>query len=106
MKKDGEVYKMSTRKANFIRLDKLLEDVGKDVVRYFFNMRNINSHMIFDDDVAKKQSDENPVFYLQYAHARISSILRRVKEEKLEVSVNHLDLLNHEDEQALLKVLA
>lgn len=105
VKKDGVVYKMSTRKANFIRLDKLLEDVGKDVVRYFFNMRNINSHMIFDEDVAKKQSDENPVFYLQYAHARISSILRRVKEEELEVSVNHLDLLNHEDEQALLKVL-
>jgi len=105
VKKDGVVYKMSTRKANFIRLDKLLEDVGKDVVRYFFNMRNINSHMIFDEDVAKKQSDENPVFYLQYAHARISSILRRVKEEELEVSINHLDLLNHEDEQALLKVL-
>lgn len=102
---DGEVVKMSTRKANYITLDELNEEVGKDVVRYFFNMRNVNSHMIFDLAVAKKQSDENPVFYLQYAHARISSILRRVKEEQLEVSINHLDLLIHEDEQALLKVL-
>jgi len=101
----GEVVKMSTRKANYITIDELNEEVGKDVVRYFFNMRNVNSHMIFDLAVAKKQSDENPVFYLQYAHARISSILRRVQEEQLEVSINHLDLLLHEDEQALLKVL-
>ncbi|MBK7630682.1 MAG: arginine--tRNA ligase [Ignavibacteriales bacterium] len=101
----GEVVKMSTRKANYITLDELNEEVGKDVVRYFFNMRNVNSHMIFDLAVAKKQSDENPVFYLQYAHARISSILRRVKEEHLEVSTGNLDLLIHEDEQALLKVL-
>ena len=105
IKKDGEILKMSTRQANFIKLDELYEDVGGDVVRYFFNMRNINSHMIFDVDIAKKQSDENPVFYLQYAHARISSILRRVKEEQLEVSINNLTLLTHEDEQALLKVL-
>ena len=101
----GEVVKMSTRKANYITLDELNEEVGKDVVRYFFNMRNINSHMIFDLSVAKKQSDENPVFYLQYAHARICSILRRVKEEQLEVSINHLELLTHLDEQALIKVL-
>ncbi|RPI62144.1 MAG: arginine--tRNA ligase [Ignavibacteriales bacterium] len=101
----GEVVKMSTRKANYITIDELNEEVGKDVVRYFFNMRNVNSHMIFDLAVAKKQSDENPVFYLQYAHARISSILRRVQEEQLEISINHLDLLLHEDEQALLKGL-
>lgn len=101
----GEVVKMSTRKANYITLDELNSEVGKDVVRYFFNMRNINSHMIFDLSVAKKQSDENPVFYLQYAHARICSILRRVNEEQLEVSINHLELLTHLDEQALIKVL-
>lgn len=101
----GEVVKMSTRKANYITLDELNDEVGKDVVRYFFNMRNINSHMIFDLAVAKKQSDENPVFYVQYAHARICSILRRVKEEQLEVSIKHLDLLTHDDEQALLKTL-
>ena len=101
----GEVVKMSTRKANYITLDELNTEVGKDVIRYFFNMRNINSHMIFDLAIAKKQSEENPVFYLQYAHARISSILRRVKEEQLEVSISHLDLLTHEDEQSLIKAL-
>jgi arginyl-tRNA synthetase len=101
----GEVVKMSTRKANFITLDELTEEVGKDVVRYFFNMRNISSHMNFDLELAKKQSDENPVFYLQYAHARISSILREVKRESLEPSINNLDLLTDEHEQNLLKVL-
>ncbi len=72
----GEVVKMSTRKANFITLDELIEDVGADVVRYFFLMRTITSHLNFDLALARQQSDENPVYYLQYAHARISSILR------------------------------
>lgn len=103
--KDGEVVKMSTRKANFITLDDLSEEVGKDVVRYFFNMRNINTHLNFDLALAKKQSDENPVFYLQYAHARISSIMREVKRENLEPSTEHLDLLVDEHEQNLLKAL-
>lgn len=103
--KDGEVVKMSTRKANFITLDELSEEVGKDVVRYFFNMRNINTHLNFDLALAKKQSDENPVFYLQYAHARISSIMREVKRESLEPSTEHLNLLVDEHEQNLLKAL-
>jgi arginyl-tRNA synthetase len=72
----GEVVKMSTRKANFITLDELISEVGADVVRYFFLMRTISSHLNFDLDLAKKHSDENPVYYLQYAHARICSILR------------------------------
>lgn len=101
----GEVVKMSTRKANFITLDELTEEVGKDVVRYFFNMRNISSHMVFDLELAKKQSDENPVFYLQYAHARISSIMREVKRESLEPSLDNLHLLSNNHEQNLLKVL-
>ncbi len=101
----GEVVKMSTRKANFITLDELTDEVGKDVVRYFFNMRNITSHMVFDLALAKKHSDENPVFYLQYAHARISSIMREVKRENLEPSVDNLSLLTNEHEQNLLKAL-
>lgn len=101
----GEVVKMSTRKANFITLDELTDEVGKDVVRYFFNMRNISSHMVFDLALAKKHSDENPVFYLQYAHARISSIMREVKRENLEPSIENLSLLTNEHEQDLLKVL-
>jgi arginyl-tRNA synthetase len=103
--KEGEVVKMSTRKANYITLDELIDEVGRDVVRYFFNMRSISSHMNFDIDLAKKQSDENPVFYLQYAHARICSIIRTVESENLKPSTDNLNLLIEEEEQALLKKL-
>jgi arginyl-tRNA synthetase len=101
----GEAVKMSTRKANFITLDELIDWVGKDVVRYFFIMRSIGSHLNFDLDIAKKQSDENPVFYLQYAHARISSILRMTEEENINFSLENLELLTTESEQNLLKKL-
>ncbi|MGE5430424.1 MAG: arginine--tRNA ligase [Syntrophomonadaceae bacterium] len=101
----GEVVKMSTRKANFITLDELIDEVGSDVVRYFFNMRGISSHLNFDLELAKTQSDENPVFYLQYAHARISSIFRMTKGEDLHSSVENLNLLATEEEQNLLKKL-
>ena len=67
---------MSTRKANFITLDELIDEVGADVVRYFFIMRGNNSHLNFDLKLAKDESDENPVFYLQYAHARLCNILK------------------------------
>jgi len=101
----GEVVKMSTRKANYITLDELVDEVGSDVVRYFFNMRGISSHMNFDLALAKKQSDENPVFYLQYAHARICSILKNVKEENLKASFKNLQLLTMFEEQQLIKKL-
>lgn len=103
--KDGEIVKMSTRKANYITLDELVDEVGKDVVRYFFNMRNITSHMNFDLTLAKKQSDENPVFYLQYAHARICSIIRTVSKENLSANYSNLHLLNSQEEVQLLKKL-
>jgi arginyl-tRNA synthetase len=74
--RDGAVVKMSTRKATFVTLDELIDEVGADVVRYFFLMRSIGSHLNFDLTLAKKQSEENPVYYLQYAYARIASILR------------------------------
>lgn len=102
---DGEVIKMSTRKANYVTLDQLIDDVSSDVVRYFFNMRSISSHMNFDLTLAKKQSEENPVFYLQYAYARICSIIRTVAKEKIKSSVKNLDLLTKEEEQQLIKKL-
>lgn len=98
-----EIVKMSTRKANFITLDELIDEVGSDVVRYFFNMRNISSHMNFDLNLAKKHSDENPVFYLQYAHARICSILRMADTENISPSFDSLDLLKAEEELDLIK---
>jgi arginyl-tRNA synthetase len=102
---NGEAVKMSTRKANYITLDQLIDDVSSDVVRYFFNMRNITTHMNFDLTLAKKQSDENPVFYLQYAHARICSILKMIEKEDLDSSTENLNLLTTDEEQKLLKKL-
>jgi len=75
----AEKVKMSTRKANYVTVDELVDEVGKDVVRYFFIMRGMNSQLNFDLALAKTEGEENPVFYLQYAHARICSILRNAK---------------------------
>lgn len=88
----GQKVKMSTRKANYITLDELLDKVGADVVRYFFNMRTMNSHLNFDLDLALKQSDENPVFYLQYAHARICSIFSKAQERGVQEPTGTPDL--------------
>jgi len=102
--RSGEVVKMSTRKANFVTLDELIDEVGEDVVRYFYIMRSASSHLNFDLDLAKRQTDENPVFYLQYAHARISSIFRRAAERGLEPHGQETDLtlLNEEFTVALI----
>ena len=103
----GEVVKMSTRKANFITLDELIEEVGADVVRYFFLMRSIDSHLNFDLKLAKERSEENPVYYLQYAHARIASILRHAESQGVDGnSPANLSLLSHAEELALMKLLA
>jgi len=74
--KNGEPVKMSTRKAQYVTLDELIEEVGVDVVRYFFLMRGMRTHLNFDLDLAKDESDENPVYYLQYAHARLCNIIK------------------------------
>lgn len=72
----GEKVKMSTRKATYVTLDELIEEVGVDVVRFFFLFRKSDSQLDFDLELAKKQAPENPVFYVQYAHARLASIFR------------------------------
>lgn len=98
---DNEIVKMSTRKGNFITLEKLIDEVGMDVVRYFFIMRSINSHLNFDLKLAKEKSEKNPIFYIQYAHARICTILDQhdtVKEPSLSV-------LKHEQEIKLIYLL-
>lgn len=74
--RNGEKIKMSTRKANFVTMDELVDEVSSDVVRYFFIMRGMSSHLNFDLDLATDQSEKNPVFYLQYAHARICNIIK------------------------------
>lgn len=102
----GEPVKMSTRKATYVTLDELMDEVGDDVTRYFFLMRSPNTHLEFDLDLAKEASDKNPVFYLQYAHARICSILRKAEETGLSREGRaDLGLLDHPTEQALVKVM-
>ncbi len=106
--RDGKVVKMSTRKANYITLDELIDEVGPDVVRFFFLNRSRDAHLNFDLNLAKTQTEENPVYYLQYAHARIASILRFAKDSGVEIEnfdkVNY-DLLNEEEEVDLAKLL-
>ena len=101
----GEKIKMSTRKANFITLDELIDEVGVDVVRYFFIMRGVNTHLNFDLDLAADQSEKNPVYYLQYAHARISNIIQRSGKANIEPLSYNSELLIHVQEIALLKKL-
>lgn len=103
----GEKVKMSTRKANFVTLDELTDIVGKDVVRYFFIMRNANSHLDFDLELAESEGDENPVFYLQYVTARISSIFRKSQLMKIANIENpNLSLLNTPEELYLMYILS
>lgn len=105
--KDGQPFKMSTRKANFITLDELMEEVGSDVTRFFFLMRSPNTHLEFDIAQAKEAGEKNPVFYLQYAHARIHSILRKAEEEYSFSGDGHevLNLLQQNAEISLMKTL-
>lgn len=107
--RDGEQVKMSKRAGEFITLQDLMEEVGRDAARYFFLMRSPDSHLDFDLTLAAEQSNENPVYYIQYAHARICSILQQAKEQGVtlkqakEVS---LDLLVQEQELDLIKKMA
>jgi arginyl-tRNA synthetase len=100
---DGKPFKMSTRKANFVTLDELMDEVGSDVTRFFFLMRSPGTHLEFDIAQAKESGEKNPVFYLQYAFARIQSIMRKVNETYKFNSEPDLSLLQHEAEIKLIK---
>ena len=102
----GEPVKMSTRKAQYITLDELIDEVGQDVVRYFFIMRGMNTHLNFDMDLAKDESDENPVYYLQYAHARLCNILKHADTQGYKVDEKiDLNPLTLDSEINLIKLL-
>ena len=101
----NQTVKMSTRKANFVTLDELIEKLNSDVIRYFFIMRGVNTHLDFDLDLAMDESEKNPVYYLQYAHARISNLLKRFNKEITSTSKANLSLLQEDDEIALMKKL-
>ena len=106
--RDGEPVAMSTRSGEFVTLREVLDEVGKDAARYNFLMGRSDSHLDFDLELAKKQSNENPVFYVQYAHARICSILRMAQERGVALP-DYADidpaLLSEPEEKTLIKML-
>lgn len=107
--RDGEPVTMSKRTGEIVTLDELLEEVGADAARYFFLQRSSDSPLDFDIELAKRESPENPVYYVQYAHARICSILRYAAEEGADLSDPDpvdLELLDTEAEMDLLRKLA
>ena len=107
--REGKQVKMSTRKATFVTVDELLDEVGADVVRFFFLMRKADSQLEFDLDLAARQSQENPVYYMQYGHARLASINRKAEEKGVgrgELSQAPVHLLTEPEELDLLKSMA
>lgn len=106
--REGQPVSMSTRSGEFVTLREIIDEVGKDVCRYFFMMRRSDAQLVFDLDLAKKKSEENPVYYIQYAHARICSILRNAAEQGLvpDLSLLEEDALTKGDDLDLIKMIA
>ncbi|MCW8890724.1 MAG: arginine--tRNA ligase, partial [Sedimenticola sp.] len=106
----GERVQMSTRSGSFVTLRELRKEVGSDAARFFYVMRKCEQHMDFDLDLAKSQSSDNPVYYVQYAHARVCSVLRQAAEKSIAVDITegseNLERLTEAHEQGLLKTLA
>jgi len=106
----GERVQMSTRSGSFVTLRELREEVGKDAARFFYVMRRCEQHLDFDLDLAKSQSADNPVYYIQYAHARVCSVLRQMEAKGLKHDPSHgeakLSLLTESHEQEILATLA
>jgi arginyl-tRNA synthetase len=106
----GEKVPMSTRSGSFVTLRELRKEVGSDAARFFYVMRKCEQHLDFDLDLAKSQSSDNPVYYVQYAHARVCSVLAQAAEKGIDVEITpgdtHLDRLTEKHEQALLRTLA
>lgn len=106
-----ELFKMSKRSDKSYSLDDLIDDIGADAAQFFFVMRSVNTHLDFDISLAKDRSEKNPVYYLQYAHARICGILRNADEnfpefKKIDAENLNLDLIKSEEELSLLKILS
>jgi arginyl-tRNA synthetase len=106
----GQKKQMSTRSGEFVTLRELRKDVGADAARFFYVMRKCEQHLDFDLDLARSQSNENPVYYVQYAHARICSVLRQAADKGIDTGLSpgteNLQQLTEQHEQGLLKTLA
>ena len=108
--RNGERVQMSTRSGSFVTLRELREEVGNDAARFFYVMRKCEQHMDFDLELAKSQSNDNPVYYVQYAHARVCSVMRQLEEKQLSydrlAGLDQLHLLTEPHEERLLRDLA
>ncbi len=108
--RNGQRVQMSTRSGSFVTLRELREEVGNDAARFFYVMRKCEQHMDFDLELAKSQSNDNPVYYVQYAHARVCSVMHQLEEKRLSydqtAGLNHLNLLTEIHEQKLLRNLS
>lgn len=107
--REGETIKLSKRSGKAITLNTLIDEVPLDAARFFFNLREPNSHFDFDLELAAKESSENPVYYVQYAHARICSILKKAQEQGVEIKAptdEELMLLNSDEEKELIRHLS
>jgi arginyl-tRNA synthetase len=104
--RNGEIARMSKRTGKMITLNDLIEEIGVDAARFFFNLRHSDSHLDFDLDLAVAQNSDNPVFYVQYAHARISSIINALSEEGIYADGENVNLLTEKEEIDLMTVLA
>jgi arginyl-tRNA synthetase len=102
----GEEVKISKRAGSYVTVRDLVEEAGRDAVRWFFIMRKVDSHLVFDIDLAKSQSDENPVYYVQYAHARLCSVLREWGGDESSLAGADLSPLGTPHEAALAQALA
>ena len=103
LKRDGESVRVSKRTGEMITLEEVVDEVGSDACRFLFLMRSLDSQMDFDLELAKQQTVENPVYYVQYAHARIASILRLAAERGIDYGTGEVSLLTHPAESALIK---
>jgi arginyl-tRNA synthetase len=106
--RSGVPVQMSTRSGEFVTLKEVVDEVGKDAARFFFMMRRCDSQLVFDLELAKKKGEENPVFYVQYAHARICSIIKKaaLSDQKPENGLKYLKKLIMDDEIDLMKMIA
>ena len=102
-KNDGDTLKFSKRNNVLVTIDELIEEVGVDACRFIFLSRSPDTQMDFDLKLAKVQSSENPVYYVQYAYARMCSIKKTAENKKIDFSNSDLSLLIHEDEINLIK---
>jgi len=108
--RNGKKVQMSTRSGSFVTLRELRNEVGRDACRFFYVMRKCEQHMDFDLDLAKSQSSDNPVYYVQYGHARVCSVLQQAAEKNIPVEITkgttNLDQLTEEHEQVILRTLS